>query len=83
MADINRNIDGDLILKDEKLRQMNLVVLINEKLNQLKKLDVHLDQLRTVEMKRIELKKETLMREISELKKDLNNPQVIDVEPNK
>lgn len=82
MADIQRN-DKDIMLRDMELFIKHLQVLLSEKLNQLKQLDVHLDNLRTVEMKRIELKKATLEKEILEIKQEIKNKSVIEVKPNK
>ena len=81
MADIRNSINGDLIRNDEKLRELDLQVRINEKLNHLKALEVHLDNLRTVQMKQVELKKEALKKEISELQRELKSPspRIIDV----
>ncbi|NIU85163.1 MAG: hypothetical protein GWN64_17215 [Candidatus Thorarchaeota archaeon] len=82
MADIQRN-DKDIMLRDMELFIKHLQVLLSEKLNQLKQLDVHLDNLRTVEMKRIELKKATLEKEIQEIKYEIKQKSVIDVTPKK
>jgi len=82
MADIPRN-DRDIMLRDMELFVKHLQVLLSEKLNQLKQLDVHLDNLRTVEMKRIELKKATLEKEIQELEHEIKKKSVIDITPKK
>lgn len=83
MADIERNMDGDLIEKDHELKIMDLNVLLNEKLNQLKALEVHLDKLRTVEVKRIEFKKAHLSAEIENLKAHIQRISVIDIKKQK
>jgi hypothetical protein len=72
MADINRgSVNGDLVKEVPELWKKQLQVLLNEKENQLKQLDVHLDHLRTVEIKRIELKQGILLKEIEQLKIDV------------
>jgi hypothetical protein len=80
MADISRSGPHDLILKDNKLYKQHLTILINEKKNQLKQLDVTLDKIKSVEVKKIELTKETLQKEIQELSAEVNKPRIIDAE---
>ena len=70
MADISRN-DSEIVVRNADLFVKHLHILLSEKLNQIKALDVHLDHLRTVEMKRVEFKKDTLEREIQELKQEI------------
>lgn len=77
MVDINRS-GSDLILRDEHLRRKHLQILINEKLNLLKQLDVRLDHLMTVEVKQIELKKDELVKEIESIQQELNQDNVIE-----
>lgn len=78
MSDIQRN-EKDIMMRDAELFIKHLQVLLSEKLNQLKQLDVHLDNLRTVEMKRIELKKCTLEKEIQEIEYEIQRKSVIEV----
>lgn len=76
MGDIPRS-GSDLVLKDDTLFIKHLEILINEKLNQLKQLDVRLDHLMTVEVKQIELKKEELKKEIEAIQLDLKKKSKI------
>jgi len=78
MGDIDRS-GNELIREDQELRVQYLNVILSEKLNQLKQLDVHLDRLRTVEMKQIELKKATLAKEIVRVKATIQKESVIEI----
>jgi hypothetical protein len=83
MADVNRSSsDSDIMIRKPELYLQHLEIILNEKLNQIKALDVHLDQLRTVEMKRIELKKATLEEEIKALKAEIGRKTVIEIKLN-
>ncbi len=79
MADINRS-GSDLILRDEVLKRKHLAILISEKLNQLKQLDVRLDHIMTVEVKQVELKKDELVKEIESIQQELSRNNVIEGE---
>ena len=83
MADINRSSsDSDIMVRKPELYLQHLEIIYNEKLNQIKGLDVHLDQIRTVEMKRIELKKATLEEELKALKAEIGRKTVIEIKLN-
>lgn len=69
--DIQRS-GSDLILRNEELYKQHLQIMVNEKLNQLKQLDVRLDHILTVEVKQIELKKNELMKEIESIQQELD-----------
>jgi len=69
--DINRS-GSDIVLRDIGLFKQHLQILINEKLNQLKQLDVRLDHILTVEVKQIELKKNELAKEIESIQQELD-----------
>jgi hypothetical protein len=90
MADIDR--DGtslEIIDSNSELKKKHIQILINEKTNQIKQLEVRLDHMKTVEMKQIELRIETLQIEVNRLITELtktsrdqneNTDQIIDVE---
>lgn len=80
MGDIDRN-SNEIMRDDPELRVQYLNVVLSEKLNQIKQLDVHLDKLRTVEMKQIELKKATLEKEIARVRYMIQNESAIDITP--
>lgn len=71
MSDINRS-GSDLVLRDNELYKKHLQILKNEKLNQLKQLDVRLDHILTVEVKQIELKHDELKKEIESIQQELD-----------
>ena len=79
MGDLNRSGMSDLVLADDALKRKHILIQISEKLNQLKQLEVNLDRLKTVEMQRIELAKETLLKEIKNLRSEVKN-DVIEAE---
>lgn len=79
MSDINRS-GSDMILRDDGMRKKHMQILVNEKINQLKQLDVRLDHLMTVEVKQIELKQDELRHEIESIQQELNRAnKIIDV----
>lgn len=84
MADINRN-DRSLVQGDPELKARWLTIQVNERLNQLKQLDVLLDKMMTVDIKQLELKKEELKKEITSLQNELSRLTIIeiDIEENK
>jgi hypothetical protein len=67
MADIERN-PNELVAQDPVLKKKHLIILLNEKANQLKQLDVRLEHIQTVEVKQLEFKQATLHKEIAYLK---------------
>jgi len=89
MSDLVRS-EGDrsleIILANKDLLIKHKQIAINELANQIKQLDARLDQMKSVEMKRLELKKETLSIEILKFEDEVSkliktaNVQVIDVE---
>jgi hypothetical protein len=82
MSDIDRGGSStDIMLRDEKLRKFHEEILISEKLNQIKQLDLMIDKMKTVDMRRLELKQQTLAREIEELRTRTGaRPEPVDVE---
>lgn len=78
MSDLNRS-GSDIVLRDAGLKRKLLQIQVNEKLNQLKQLDVRLDHLMTVEVKQIELKKDELIKEIESIQQELNRKNVIEI----
>ena len=78
MADIQRN-ERMLVQGDPELKRMWLEVQVNERLNQLKGLDVLLDKIMTVQVKELELKKEELKKEILSLQTELSRQTIIEV----
>lgn len=71
MSDINRS-GSDLVKYSDDMKMKHLQILINEKINLLKSLDVRLDHLLTVEVKQIELKQDELKAEIVSIQQELN-----------
>jgi hypothetical protein len=76
MGDINRS-GSDLVKYDDSMKQKHLQILINEKINLLKQLDVRLDHILTVEVKQIELKQDELKTEIVSIQQELNRSRNI------
>lgn len=74
--DMRRN-DGDLVKYGDDIMCQHLEIQINEKLNQLKQLDVRLDHIMTVEVKQIELKKNELKKEVESIQQELNRKSKI------
>lgn len=73
MADLNRNDDSmSLIVNDNILLREHKKIQMNEKLNSLKQMDVRLHHIQYVEVKQLELKKATLLKEIDLIQKDLD-----------
>lgn len=79
MADIQRN-DRNLVHGDPELKKMWLTIQINERLSQLKSLDVLLDKIMTVEVKQLELKKEELKKEIVLLQNEVSRQPIIEID---
>lgn len=80
MGDINRS-GSDLVKYNDVMRKMHLQILINEKINLLKQLEVRLDHIMTVEVKQIELKREELKTEIVSIQQELNpSNKIIELE---
>lgn len=69
--DIRRG-DSDLVVYGDDILKQHLEIQVNEKLNQLKQLDVRLDHIMTVEVKQIELKKSELKKEVESIQQELN-----------
>ena len=67
MADINERV-YNLIQADSELKKRHTEILINEKLNLLKQLDVQLDHIETVQVPQIKLRQSTIEKEIGDLK---------------
>lgn len=74
--DMNRS-GSDIVKYDDELKTKHLQILVNEKLNQLKQLDVRLDHILTVEVKQIELKQDELKAEIVSIQQELNRKNKI------
>jgi hypothetical protein len=71
MADLNRGDTYDLILKDNGLKKKHLIILLNEKVNQIKALKNTLEKMKTVDFKKIELQQDILTEEIKGIKEEL------------
>lgn len=69
--DIRRG-ENELVVYGDDILKQHLEIQINEKLNQLKQLDVRLDHIMTVEVKQIELKKNELRKEVESIQQELN-----------
>lgn len=77
MGDIKRHIENtELQIRHPKLYIKELNVRLNEKLNQLKQLDVQLDYLRTVKVEELELQKSFLEKDIEDLKLTIRKKSV-------
>lgn len=77
--DINNNTT-DLVRNDDGLNKKHLQIIINEKINLLKQLEVRLDHIMTVEVKQIELKMDVLKKEVEAIQRELDNKSnIIDV----
>ena len=61
-----------MVAKDNTLLRQHMMIQISEKENQLKRLDVVLDNLQSVEMKKIIHQKAILTKELEALKKDFD-----------
>jgi len=69
MADLDRSGNETAIINaNEELLKFHNSILISEMVNQIKSLDIQLERMKTVDMKRIELKKQTLAKQIIELR---------------
>lgn len=79
MSDIQRNDTHDLVLRDNGLKKKHLAIIISEKKNQIRQLDVTLDKMKTVDFKKIELTKETYEKEIQALTTELKRMDAINV----
>jgi hypothetical protein len=78
--DLPRNEnDGALIQRFPDLYIKQLNIILAEKQNQLKQLDVRLDHIMTVEVKQIELKKDTLQKEILSLQTEISRKSAIEI----
>lgn len=80
MSDLQRNDSHDLIIRDNGLKKKHLAIVINEKITQMKQLDITLERMKTVDFKKIELQKEILAKEIEERKKELKRLDSVDAE---
>ena len=78
MSDIQRN-QSDIINKYPELLIKHLEGILAEHINQLKKLEIHLDHIKTVEIKKVELQKLVLQRQIDELENELRDKKSIDI----
>ena len=81
MGDIQRG-QSDLILRHKDLFIKNLETILAEHINQLKKLEVHLDHIKTVELKKVELQKLVLQKQINEIENELRDKKSIGVKVN-
>jgi len=82
MSDINRSGASDIVLKDNYLKRQWIAIQISEKENQLKQLDVVLDKLHNVELKRILHSIDRTKKEIEELKDEMKTI-IVDVKAKK
>jgi hypothetical protein len=81
MADLQRSESNyDIILRDEGLKKKHLIIILNEKINQVKGLENTLERMKTVDFKKIELQKEILEKEIVDLKQELDIKPTVDAE---
>jgi len=80
MSDISRNNMHDIVLRDNKLKRQHFGIILNEKKNQIKQLDVTLDRIKSVEVQKIELQKQTLQKEIEALSVELRDSKPITAE---
>lgn len=78
MSDIDRAGVSDLVLRDNYLKRQWIAIQVSEKEIQLKQLDVALDRLQSVDIKKIIHAKDKCKRELEELKRALENT-VVDV----
>ena len=65
MSDINRN--KGLMSLDGELKKKHLEIQVNEKLSQIASLKLRLEDLRSIEEKRVKLQIEMLEKEISQM----------------
>lgn len=77
MADIQRG-QSDIIVRHNDLFIKHLETILAEHKNQLKKLEAHLDHIKTVEIKKVELQKLVLQRQIDELESELRDKNSIE-----
>lgn len=73
MADLDRSGGHELIRKMPKLQKQHLEIILSEKRNQIKKLQVALDHLKTVDIKKIEHQIDLTTEEIRHIEKELKN----------
>ncbi len=71
MADIRRNEQNALILRDNGLKKKHFEIILNEKKCQLKQLQVNIDRMKSVQLKELELQKDLVEREIKEYESEL------------
>lgn len=76
MSDIQRL--PALIKTDPELSKKHTQIIINEKISQIKGLEIRLEDLKNIDQKRIELQIETLKKEVNNLIK--YKEQIIDVQ---
>lgn len=81
MSDLQRSESNyDIIQRDDGLKRKHLTIILNEKINQVKGLENTLERMKTVDFKKIELQKEILEKEITDLRQELTEKPVIDAE---
>jgi len=78
MGDIQRG-QSDIITKHKDLYIKHIETILAEHKNQLKKIEVHLDHIKTVEIKKVELQKLVLQKQIEEIENELRNKNSIKV----
>lgn len=80
MADLQRGMN-EIILRDDKLKKKHLEIIISEKINQVKQMEVTLERMKTVDMQKVELAIASTHKEIEEFKIELSqlNGKIIDV----
>ena len=71
MVDINRSGSTDIVLANDELKKKWIEIAINEKINQIKNLDLQIERLDSVVKKEYLLKQDTLRKEIESLTNDL------------
>jgi len=80
MADLNRSETDLSIYSDEILKKKHTRILINERINQIRQLEVNLERLKTIDMKKVELSIDVLRKEIKTLENELGE-KIIEAEP--
>ena len=80
MADLNRSETDLSIYSDEIVKKKHTRILINERINQIRQLEVNLERLKTIDMKKVELSIDVLRKEIKTLENELGE-KIIEAEP--